>query len=901
MTVVSPDRPIAQSPNRPALTSTYRLQVNAKFTFGDVRAQIAYFEKLGISHLYLSPILAARRGSMHGYDVIDPTRLNPELGTEADFLALANELHSRDMGLMVDIVPNHMGIGPENIYWDDVLTHGERSRFDRWFDIDWSAHEHRKLVLPVLGDELEKVLARGELSVKAREAETPRVEYFKQSFPIDPASLPPELQLVTFDAEETGELANLYSGAAGKDRLRELLEQQHYELAFWRRGPAEINYRRFFDVNDLAALHMEDEEVFTATHALILRYVREGVIDALRIDHIDGLLEPHAYLRRLRDAAGATPIVVEKILSPGEALRTDWPIQGTTGYEFLNDLEDVFLDPKGYAEVESAYRRARRLGDTAFHDIARAGKIAVLNGALHADVTRVAKRLYPIARAAGKKWQIGDLESALIEFMASLPVYRTYIDGRPKIDDADRELVEAANNDVMLRCNSAPVILSEAKDLLLATAGPSARSRLGMTEVVEFIADVLLDRIDGIAPDLRLAFVELLQQVSGPATAKGIEDTALYQYKPLASRNEVGGSPDRPLDDTVGRLHRANAERQRVWPQSLITTDTHDTKRSADVRARLDVISEVPREWERAVKRWRRLNDKHRRTVKGRMAPDTNGEYLLYQMLVALWPAPRTARRVDDLPDRAWRVAARDRLTQYMLKAAKEAKTRTSWVDPNTEYEDALKAFVGAVLEPADDAPFLSDVARFVSRIALAAAWNSLSRVTLHLTSPGVADIYQGDEAWNFSLVDPDNRRAVDYALRASLLDKPLGGSPDPFDNATKLGITRALLRLRRNKPAVFIEGDYRPLTVRGGRAGHVVAFVRSSSSSHVVTVAGRLLCTLAGSQASEWWGDTSVELPADLQGIEWHPLFASQPVGAGSALPVASLLAALPTAVLAN
>jgi (1->4)-alpha-D-glucan 1-alpha-D-glucosylmutase len=301
------------------MTSTYRLQVNAKFTFAHARAQVDYFDSLGISHLYLSPILAARRGSMHGYDVVDPARLNAELGSEADFLELASALHQRGMGLMVDIVPNHMGIGPENVYWDDVLTHGERSRFAKWFDIEWSAHPHRKLLLPVLGDELDKVLARGELSVKVQEGVTPRVTYFGQSFPIDPSSLPPELQLATFDPEETGELADLFSGSAGQDRLRALLEVQHYQLAFWRRGPAEINYRRFFDVNDLAALRMEDEEVFSATHALILRYVREGVIDALRVDHIDGLLEPRAYLRRLREAAGAaTPIVVEKILSPGE-------------------------------------------------------------------------------------------------------------------------------------------------------------------------------------------------------------------------------------------------------------------------------------------------------------------------------------------------------------------------------------------------------------------------------------------------------------------------------------------------------------------------------------------------------------------------------------------------------
>jgi (1->4)-alpha-D-glucan 1-alpha-D-glucosylmutase len=518
----------------------------------------------------------------------------------------------------------------------------------------------------------------------------------------------------------------------------------------------------------------------------------------------------------------------------------------------------------------------RRLGATTFHDLARAGKVSVLTGALRADVLRLVTRLQPIARAAGHRWSRDDMEAGLTQFMASMPVYRTYIDGRPAIDDADRELIERASQD------------AQAHDR------PSAN-------VVAFVAQVLLDAVPNIPPDVRLAFVQRLQQVSGPATAKGIEDTALYQYKPLASRNEVGGGPDRALENAVGRFHRANEERATTWPRCLITTDTHDTKRSADVRARLDVISESPREWERALKRWRRLNAKHRRTVKGRMAPDTSAEYLVYQMLVALWPPPRAARRVDDLPERAWRTAARDRLQQYMLKAVKEAKTRTSWVDPNAEYEDAVKAFVAEILEAGEDAPFLPDVARFVSRIALAAAWNSLSRVALHLTAPGVADIYQGDEAWAFALVDPDNRRPVDYAARASVVDKSWPAAPDPFDNATKLGLTRALLHLRREKPSLFTDGAYRALLVRGPRAEHVVAFARSSETDHTITLAGRLLCTLATSETTAWWGDTAVELPPDLQGIRWKNLPGGQAVGPASTLRVDSLFSALPTAVLAN
>lgn len=859
------------------ITSTYRLQMHATFTFAHAREQVAYFDALGISHLYLSPILAARRGSMHGYDVVDPTRINPELGTEDELRALAASLHQRGMGLIIDIVPNHMGIGAENPYWDDVLAHGERSRFAKWFDIDWSAHPHRKVVLPVLGDELAKVLERGELSVKLFEGETPRVMYGPQSFPVDAATLPAELQLATVDPEETGELTDLFSGAAGRDRLLALLDQQHYELVFWRHGPSRINYRRFFDVNDLAALRMEDPEVFDATHALIARFVHDGIVDGVRVDHIDGLLDPLGYLRRLREILGpATFIVVEKILSSGETLRTNWPIQGTTGYEFLNGLEDVLLDADGYAAVESCYRRMRRLGQTSFHDIARDGKIAALTGPLRADVMRLAKRLHVVARGAGQRWNDEEIAAALTQYIGALPVYRTYISGHPAIDDADRELVERA-------------------------AAESQRRDSATAPIVAFIAAIVLDRVPSVAPDARLDFVERLQQVSGPATAKGVEDTALYQYKPLASRNEVGGAPDRPLDDAVGRFHHANEQRARLWPRSLITTNTHDTKRSADVRARVDVISEMPREWERVVKRWRRLNAKHRRAVKGRMAPDTNAEYLLYQMLVALWPPARAERRVDDLPDRPWRDAARERIARYMLKAVREAKLRTSWVDPNTDYEHAVAAFVAAVLEPSDDAPFLSDVARFVSRIARAAAWNSLSRVAAHLTSAGVPDLYQGDEAWNFALVDPDNRRPVDYALRAALVDKPWPDVPDPFDNATKLGLTRALLSLRRERADLFADGSYRPLTIRGTRAKHVVAFARSRGTEHVITIAGRLLCTLAAAPADTWWGDTTLELPPQFAGISWRSIPSGQSVAASPSLRLGALLSTLPTAVLAN
>jgi len=860
-------------PPRLPLTATYRLQMNASFTFAQALAEVDYFAALGVSHLYLSPILAARAGSTHGYDVTDPTRLNPELGTEVDFRRLADAVHERGMGLIVDIVPNHMGIGSENPYWEDVLTHGERSRYARWFDIDWSpgADGHRKLTLPVLGDELDRVLERGELAMRVREGETPRVVYYKQSYPVDGASLPPELQLATFDPEETGELAQLFSGTEGRERLRALLDVQHYRLVHWRRGPREINYRRFFDVNDLAALHMEDEAVFRETHALTLRFVHDGVIDGLRVDHVDGLFDPLVYLQRLRAAVGPDmPIFVEKILAHRETLRRSWPVQGTTGYEYMNDVEDLFVDTAGFRQIEEAYRRMRRLRGSRFADAARAGKRGTLEGPLRADIDRLARVLAPLARAAGKYWSLDELAAGLIDFIVALPVYRTYVDDAGSTPEDD-EVIERALAKI---------------------------DRPG-DEVIACIANAVRSNP---------AFARRLQQVSPPATAKGVEDTALYQYVPLASVNEVGGGPDRPLTDAVQRFHDANARRARDWPLSLTSTNTHDTKRSADLRARIDALSEMPAEWERSVRRWRRLNAKHRRTVNGRLAPDTNTEYLIYQTLVGLWPPPRSGRRVDDIPDRAWRDAARDRLARYATKAAREAKMRTSWVDPDAKYEEALTSFIAAILEPADDAPFLVDVARLVARVAPIGAVSSLARVALHLTSPGTPDTYQGDELWTFTLVDPDNRRPVDYAAREAALHAidRTASAPAPFelyDQRSKIAVVHRLFALRRDRAEVFTRGSYTPLPARGSRAAHVVAFARTFGGRAAVTVVPRLVCDwLAAGGGPEWWQDTSVELPLELSGISLRSLVGdAENFPPSGKLELGALLRTVPVAVLAD
>ena len=859
--------------------------MNRGFTLRDAHARVEYFSRLGVSHLYLSPFFAARAGSMHGYDVVDPRRVNPELGSREDLEALAVALHERDMGLVLDIVPNHMAVGTENQYWTDVLRHGERSPFAKWFDIDWlsggGAGARKQVVLPMLEEPLDRELERGAFDVRVADDGDLWLGYREQRFPIDPASLPTELQLTTIDPEETGELVMLFSGRAGADRLRELLDVQHYRLVSWRRDLREVNYRRFFDVNDLVGLRVEDERVFRETHALTLELVAAGVIDALRVDHVDGLADPKTYLEQLRSAVGPdVPIFVEKILSFGESLPADWPIQGTTGYEFLNGLEDVFIDAAGYQSIEATYRATRRLGRTTFRDIARSGKTEVLEQGLRPDLERVARLGNIIAARDGKSWTLPEVRDAIEAFVAALPVYRTYVNGPGAISDADRRVVDWAANQACARA---------------------------LPEIVDYIADMFRAASGEELP--RGEFVRLLQQLSGPAAAKGVEDTALYRYVPLLSRNEVGGAPDEPLAGAVARFHAENVERRCRWPSSLVCTNTHDTKRSADVRARLDALSEVPRDWQRVVRRWRRLNAKHHRTVRGRIAPDPNTEYLFYQTLVAIWPAQRPGRRVDDLPDRGWRDAARDRLVRYMLKAAREAKLRTSWTDPDPAFEEALTSFVGETLEPSEEAPFLFDVARLVSRIAGTGVANALARVVIHLTAPGTPDLYQGDELWNFTLVDPDNRGRVDYDARETALTRLAdtakglrdGAASDPTENRLKLLITHRLLEARRSNPSLFTDGRYEPLVARGVRSEHLVAFTRTEGDRAVVTIAPRLLGALeaAGEQADAWWGDTTVSLPERLRDRCWRGAIDGREISGRSELLVAGLLRPLPVAVL--
>jgi (1->4)-alpha-D-glucan 1-alpha-D-glucosylmutase len=564
---------------------------------------VPYLASLGISHLYCSPVLAARAGSTHGYDVADPTHVGAELGGDEAFVQLAEAAQANGLGLILDIVPNHMGIGSDNPFWDDVLEHGRNSKYAGWFDVEWKATTRRlagKVLLPVLGDPLDEVLARDEISVAASDRGV-RVRYFSHHFPVDPASLPRELELAMRDPSAREALATWSRGEAGRARLSALLRAQHYQLAFWRTASRDLNYRRFFDVNELIALRVEQAEVFEATHRVVLQMVADGLVDGLRIDHIDGLLEPRRYLERLRAAVDARqprlegeprfPIFVEKILAHGELLPADWPVEGTTGYDFMVTLEDVFVDPAGYERLEARYRDGER---PAFPAIALEAKRHVLRGALNADVRRVAPMLAAVARRGGWATRpIGAYAIAIVELIAALPVYRTYLDAdHPEPSPADRAVLERAFATVRER-GTADVVATAALERVLLDTWSGADVDVGLAHA-------------------RLAFVLRWQQLTGPAAAKGVEDTALYAYAPLASRNEVGGDPGVPVSGAVDRLHTHLEERATRHPRSLNATNTHDAKRSADVRARLDVLSEDADGWERRLALWRRQHRRNR-------------------------------------------------------------------------------------------------------------------------------------------------------------------------------------------------------------------------------------------------------------------------------------------------
>ncbi len=948
--------------------SAYRLQFNRDFTFNQAREIVPYLRALGISHLYASPYLKARPGSRHGYDIIDHNALNPEIGTYEEFEQLCATLAEHGMGQILDMVPNHMGVqGGDNAWWLDVLENGQASAHAGFFDIDWSPIKlklHGKVLLPVLGKSYGAVLDNAELQLRfdAEHGEF-GIYYYEHHFPVDPAEYPQIMgyrmdtlnerlgqvnpllmeyqSLVTafrnlpsrdedlaerqlerrrdkevykrhlaalvaqsLDiAEFLEENLNIFNGTAGEsssfDQLHQLIEAQAYRLAFWRVASDEINYRRFFDINDLAGLRMENDEVFEATHQLVLRLVEEGKLDGLRLDHPDGLYDPEAYFCKLVEQSsrtGHTPyLVVEKILALQEDLRISWPVHGTTGYEFTNLVNGLFVATSAAERMERLYKSF--IGEHVnFDDLLYRSKQLIMKTALAGELNVLANLISKIAEADRHTcdYTLNGLRTALAEIIACFPVYRGYISAR-----------EVAPQDC--------------RNIEQATAAAKRRSTTADTSIFDFLRDVLsLAAAGGKAPayyEQVLTFAMKFQQFTSPVMAKGLEDTSAYIYNRLLSLNEVGGDP-RQFGVTLTAFHRANQARAENWPHSMLTTSTHDTKRSEDVRARLNVLSELPSEWRLALRHWSRANRSLKHKVDGMLVPTPNDEYFIYQTLLGIWPPSE--------PDVNEMTRFSVRLAEYLVKAVREAKVHTSWINPNTAYEDAILAFADALIKAPMGSAFLMDFLPFQQRIARLGMFNSLSQTLIKLTAPGVPDIYQGCELWDFSLVDPDNRRPVDFGYRRTLLDalQTLATQTSEQritgvralcdtleDGRAKLLVVRSALALRERWPEVFQQGKYIPLAIKGEHAAHLCAYARIAGGRTVITVAPRFFARLSGEGdilplGEKVWGDTAVDMPFYRRDNQYTCAFTGKVLKleqrlSGWRLPVAQVLAEFPVGLI--
>jgi (1->4)-alpha-D-glucan 1-alpha-D-glucosylmutase len=976
---------------RPA--STYRLQLHAGFGFAAAAKVVPYLHALGVTDLYLSPILQAAPGSSHGYDVVAHDQVNEELGGEQAFRELSASCAARGMGVLLDFVPNHMSIAPQNRWWADLLENGPSSVWAPAFDVDWrplkSELDHKVLV-PVLGDQYGRVLEAGQL-VLAREGGAFVVRYFDHVFPVAPRSVPhvlrhgldalraamgpsdpqyQELESICVSLEKLaprtdtspeavadrarekevakcrlGALceaslrvrefvdANVatFNGRVGEPRrfdlLDRLLDAQAYRLAFWRVAGEEINYRRFFDVNGLAAIRMEEPRVFAEAHRLVLALVRDGLADGLRIDHPDGLYEPAAYFQRLQAAHllerarlaanrlgrkldGDTEavllerildaletrrlpsrplyVVVEKIIVAPERLPEAWEVDGTTGYEFLALVNGLFVDPAAERTFDGIWARVSGGAREDFRDVGAEKKRLVMSSSMAGEVNMLAHRLNRISEMnrRTRDFTLNELTRALVEFVALFPVYRTYLSREGEVDDRDRSLVEQT------------------------IARARRRSPVVDPSVYDFLRDVLLQRHpDGLTDAEKAEWLEFtlkLQQVTGPVTAKAVEDTAFYVYARLLSLNEVGSDPRR-FGVQPAEVHAMLAERGERFPGSLSATSTHDTKRSEDVRVRIDALTEMAGEWRSAVVRWARMNAPHVGGEEGRPAPDRRDELFLYQTLVGAFP---DAGLHPGAPDHA---AFVERMQRYMEKALREAKVHTSWTNPNEEYEAGVRAFVAGILSsPA----FVADLAQVAGRAARAGRISSLAQVALKCTAPGVADVYQGCELWDLSLVDPDNRRPIDFEQRARSLEgieaelargpsaraalaRALSGAEGLATGRAKLLLLRVALHLRRSEPELFRNGDYLPLEADGPLAGRVFAFSRAVPGRALVCAVPRLVLSAldAGGGRVRWEG--TLPLPPALPG-RWRDAVTGA-VREGHAQPLAELFSDFPVALLVS
>jgi (1->4)-alpha-D-glucan 1-alpha-D-glucosylmutase len=794
------------------------VQLHPGFGFDRAAKIASYLAELGVTHFYASPYLQAAKGSTHGYDVVDFGSVNVELGGREAHERMCDELSKHGLGQVLDIVPNHMAIvGAQNVWWWDVLKHGISSRYARYFDIYWGdPHAPAKILAPLLGVPYGKALASGEVKLE-RSSSAVIVRYYDNVLPISPASLSfiaSQVDVPERDSRYAERLDALLSELSrDPGRLDEILEMQHYRLAYWRHAANELNYRCFFDISRLAALRQEDEAVFDDSHALVLEWLADGTLDGVRIDHVDGLRDPEGYLERLHAKAPRAWVVVEKILDSGEELVRSWPIAGTTGYEFMNLAGSLFVDPAGERSMTELYAKLAKVTGS-YQDVAYEKKLYILKDKFGSEVERLVDLL---AESAAAQWRFRDVEreqlrELLNEIVACFPAYRTYARLDPPNDQAE---------------------LSEQDRRAVETAFKGLEQRRPDIDedLRAFLREILLLRRRGTA---ETELVMQFQQLTVPVMAKGIEDTAYYCYYRLLALNEVGGDPTR-FGVTPDQFHEAVVARRR-WGTAMLATSTHDTKRSEDVRARLALLSEIPALWAGAVMRFSKLAERHKVSHD---APEPNTEYLFWQTVVGAHP-------ID--PERAAR---------YMLKALREAKGRTAWVRPDAEYEKSVTAFVKAVLS---DEELMSEVNAFAMLLVEPGRVNALSQKLLALTAPGVPDIYQGTELWDLSLVDPDNRHPVSFELRHQLLRELPALSPEEIlrrgdEGLPKLSVVARALDVRRRHPELFAaEAAYEPLTPEGSRAEHVVAFVRAGRA---VTVVPRLVMKLARD-----WRDTAIELP---------------------------------------
>lgn len=830
--------------------ATMRLQFHRGFTFADATAAVGYFAALGVSHLYASPIMTARPGSTHGYDTVDPTQVNPELGGEAGLRHLVEALRANDMGLIVDIVPNHMAVGSGNTWWMDVLAHGPSSRYAKYFDIDWQTDERglkNKVLLPVLGRPYGEALAAKEISL-VREDGRVFARYFDHRFPLAPesAALLEDRSLAEFDP----------ASASGRKRLHRLLQLQHYRLAWWRAANDEINWRRFFDINDLAALRVEDDDVFEAVHATVFRLYAEGLVDGLRIDHIDGLSGPEAYclelrarlqdLERQRPAGcprGPAYLVVEKILAYDEELPQSWRTDGTTGYDFMNEVSALQHDPSGERALTELWRRVSGQSPDFAVEEERARR-EVLQRSFAAQLESTVRVFSEIAAADIGTRDIprAALRRCLSEILMHFPVYRIYA-GVGRASDADRTFLARAVAGAERTC------LPSDRWLLPIIAEWLAGNRI--TASSETQQDVALRRF---------------QQLSAPLSAKAVEDTAFYRYGRLLSRNDVGFDPAR-FAASPAEFHGRMERRMNDHPHSMLATATHDHKRGEDVRARLAVLSEIADEWAETVARWIASSDTLCARRRGELMPTAADRLMLFQTIVGAWPMELVLSEPDNIKAFAVRLGA------WQQKALREAKTFSDWSAPDEAYEQAAQDFIQRLFGGSSD--LLMQIATFVQRVAPAGAANGLAQALLKLTAPGVPDIYQGTEYWDFSLVDPDNRNAVDFPAReASLAIAVSDMCPWSWtDGRAKQFVIARCLALRKKEPALFADATFLPLEAQGPAAAHIVAYARVSEASTAVATLCRLPAKLLTNNdfpriAAERWSGTHIIIPAALRGM---------------------------------